>query len=153
MTYVWTGVLFLHPAMCISYTSYIWQTSRLFLDLKLFLLYLIFRSTQVLLLVPKFVKFVLSDFNECLLWINIDKNQRTCQLVVKVFHIDLRKFAWWLKAGNRSFTDLTTKSLQGPQYKFYQNQFYCSQVLIICKPIWHLENVMSIMISIGLRKI
>ena len=108
---------------------------------------------QVLLLVQNFVTFLLSGFNVSLVCINIDENQRTCQLLVKVFHINWRKFSWWLEVDNRSFTDLTMKSLQGPQYKFYQNQSYCSQIAIIWKPIWHLENVMSIMISKGLRKI
>ena len=152
MTSVWKDVLFLHPTMCIQYTSSVWQTNRSFLVLKFLLLYLIFRSTQVLLLVQNFVKFVLSGVNVSLFWINIDENQRTCHLLVKVFHTDSRKFAWWLEVDNRSFTDLTTKSLQGPQYKLYQNQSYSSLVVIIWKPTHHLENVMS-MISTGLRKI
>ena len=140
MLAVWTDVLFLHPAVCMSLTSSNWQTSRSFLVLELFLLYLIFRSMQVLLLVQNIVKFVVSDFNVSLMWINIVENQRTCQLLVKVFHIELRKFAWWLEADIRSFTDLTTKSLQGPQYKFYQNQSSSSQIWFIWKPRWYLEK-------------
>lgn len=139
--------------LCVQYTSSNLQTNRSFLVLKFLLLYIIFRSTQILLLVQNFVKFVLSGINVSLLWINIDENQKTCHLLVKVFHTYSRKFAWWLEVDNRSFTDLTTKFLQGPQYKFYQNQSYSSLVVIIWKSIWHLENVMSIMISTGLRKI